>query len=56
MPATRTKPIYYYEIYIGAPIGRVRRGLTDGDLTTQCVYGRHHSSRANRFPRTDGDT
>jgi uncharacterized protein YndB with AHSA1/START domain len=30
---------YEYEIYIGAPIEQVWRGLTDGDLTKQYVYG-----------------
>lgn len=39
MTATKTKPIYNYEIYIGAPVGRVWQALTDGDLTKQYVYG-----------------
>jgi uncharacterized protein YndB with AHSA1/START domain len=30
---------YEYEIYIGAPVEQVWRGLTDGDLTKQYVDG-----------------
>src|SRR5262245_34768642 len=30
---------YGYEIYIGAPVETVWRGLTDGDLTRHYVYG-----------------
>jgi uncharacterized protein YndB with AHSA1/START domain len=34
-----TKLEYTYDIYIGAPIGKVWKGLVDGDLTKQYVYG-----------------
>jgi uncharacterized protein YndB with AHSA1/START domain len=30
---------YTYDIYIGAPVGRVWKGLVDGDMTKQYVYG-----------------
>jgi uncharacterized protein YndB with AHSA1/START domain len=30
---------YTYEIYIGAPVAQVWRGLVDGEMTRQYVYG-----------------
>lgn len=30
---------YTYDIYIGAPVGKVWKGLTDGDMTKHYVYG-----------------
>ena len=30
---------YTYDIYIGAPVGRVWKGLVDGNITKQYVYG-----------------
>jgi uncharacterized protein YndB with AHSA1/START domain len=33
------KLTYSYEVYIGAPAERVWKGLTDGELTRQYVYG-----------------
>jgi uncharacterized protein YndB with AHSA1/START domain len=30
---------YSYELYINAPVGKVWKGLVDGDLTKQYVYG-----------------
>jgi uncharacterized protein YndB with AHSA1/START domain len=30
---------YTHEIYIGAPLGKVWKGLVDGDLTKHYVYG-----------------
>jgi uncharacterized protein YndB with AHSA1/START domain len=35
-----TKPLAYsYDIFIGAPVGKVWRGLVDGEMTRQYVYG-----------------
>lgn len=30
---------YSYDIYIGAPLGKVWKGLVDGDMTRHYVYG-----------------
>ena len=32
-------PEYSYELYISAPVGKVWKGITDGDLTKQYVHG-----------------
>jgi uncharacterized protein YndB with AHSA1/START domain len=32
-------PAFTYEIYIGAPVAKVWKGLIDGDTTQQYVYG-----------------
>src|SRR5262245_53413109 len=39
MASKKTSPVYSYEIYIGAPVAQVWKGLTDGDLTKHYVYG-----------------
>lgn len=33
------QPKYSYELYISAPVGKVWKGIVDGDLTKQYVYG-----------------
>jgi hypothetical protein len=48
-----------YDIYIGAPIGKVWKGLVDGDLTRQYVYGTRFQSKLTSGSRYaylgDGD-
>jgi uncharacterized protein YndB with AHSA1/START domain len=50
---------YTYDIYIGAPIGRVWKGLVDGEMTKHYVYGtRLDSTLQNGAPYAyvgDGD-
>jgi uncharacterized protein YndB with AHSA1/START domain len=42
------KLVYTYEIYIGAPASKVWKGLTDGDLTRQYVYGTRFDSKLTK--------
>jgi uncharacterized protein YndB with AHSA1/START domain len=30
---------YVYDIYIGAPVAKVWKGIVDGEMTKQYVYG-----------------
>ena len=45
---TSRKPSYSYEIYIGAPLSRVWKGLIDGELTKQYVYGTRFESKLKK--------
>jgi uncharacterized protein YndB with AHSA1/START domain len=42
------RPVYSYEIYIGAPASRVWQGLVDADLTRQYVYGTRFDGRLEK--------
>ena len=42
------KLAYRYEIYIGAPAGKVWQALIDGDLTKQYVYGTKLQSKLKK--------
>lgn len=44
MSTSKANHTYAYEIYIGAPPGKVWRGLTEADLTRQYVYGTRFQS------------
>jgi uncharacterized protein YndB with AHSA1/START domain len=39
---------YSYDIYIGAPLGKVWKGLIDGDLTKHYVYGTRFESKLKK--------
>jgi uncharacterized protein YndB with AHSA1/START domain len=39
---------YTYDIYIGAPIGKVWKGLIDGDMTKHYVYGTRFESKLKK--------
>jgi uncharacterized protein YndB with AHSA1/START domain len=39
---------YSYDIYIGAPIGKVWNGLVDGEMTRQYVYGTRLESKLKK--------
>jgi uncharacterized protein YndB with AHSA1/START domain len=39
---------YTYDIYIGAPVGKVWKGLIDGDMTKHYVYGTRFESKLKK--------
>jgi uncharacterized protein YndB with AHSA1/START domain len=39
---------YTYDIYIGAPVAKVWRGLVDGEITKQYVYGTRFDSKLTK--------
>lgn len=42
------KPTYTYDIYIGAPIGKVWKGIVDGEITKHYVYGTRFESKLKK--------
>jgi uncharacterized protein YndB with AHSA1/START domain len=42
------KPAYNYEIYIGAPAGKVWNGIVDGEMTKHYVYGTRLESKLKK--------
>jgi uncharacterized protein YndB with AHSA1/START domain len=48
MPAPNGSPIISYEIYVGASPSKVWKGLVDGDLTKQYVYGTRFDGELKR--------
>jgi uncharacterized protein YndB with AHSA1/START domain len=48
MATEKAKPVYRYEIYIGAAASKVWKGLIDGDLTQQYVYGTRFDSKLKK--------
>jgi uncharacterized protein YndB with AHSA1/START domain len=42
------KPAYTYDIYIGAPVGKVWKGIVDGEMTKHYVYGTRLESKLKK--------
>ena len=42
------KPAYNYDIYIGAPVGKVWKGIVDGEMTKHYVYGTRLESKLKK--------
>ena len=45
------KPAYNYEIYIGAPAGKVWNGIVDGEMTKHYVCGTRLESKLKKALR-----
>jgi uncharacterized protein YndB with AHSA1/START domain len=39
---------YAYNIYIGAPVAKVWKGIVDGEMTKHCVYGTRLESKLKK--------